>query len=326
MYTGESMWEITAADSPDMLWRHLRGRVPLETYRRRLELERAGPEPLFDRHQFSLHPENWRGFPATLRMLLRTAGLYRRGRRNALNVRLREHTLHVKGLPPAFHGYRLLQISDPHLDMNPDVPAVLADVARSVRADACVFTGDFRFATDGDCGDALGGLAKLMGAVTAPAYAVLGNHDCLAMIPPMEALGIRVLFNEGVPLRRGDAALWLAGVDDPHYFQLHDLDAALVGRPPTAPALLLAHSPEIHAGAAAIGFKAMLCGHTHGGQICLPGGIPLLTNARCARRYSRGSWQCGGLSGYTSLGAGASVLDVRFNSPAEIVLHELRKH
>jgi hypothetical protein len=72
-------------------------------------------------------------------------------------------------------------------------------------------------------------------------------------------------------------------------------------------------------------FDAMLCGHTHGGQICLPGGIPLILNANAPRALCNGPWRYGRLQGYTSVGAGACIVDVRLNCPPEITLHTLRR-
>jgi len=67
----------------------------------------------------------------------------------------------------------------------------------------------------------------------------------------------------------------------------------------------------------------MLCGHTHGGQICLPGGVPLLTDADCPRALARGAWKYHNLIGYTSVGAGSCIVDVRLNCPPEVTLHRL---
>ncbi|HSD96826.1 MAG TPA: hypothetical protein VLB06_06745, partial [Sulfuricaulis sp.] len=88
--------------------------------------------------------------------------------------------------------------------------------------------------------------------------------------------------------------------------------------------ILLSHTPEAYRNAAHAGFRLMLCGHTHGGQICLPGGIPIITDADCPRALVAGPWMYHGLIGYTSVGAGASIVDVRLNCPPEITLHRLR--
>lgn len=323
MHPCQAISNAPIAESEQALLHYLRDRVPPDVVRRRLELERCGPEPVFDFRNLTLNPENWSGFAPLLRTLLQWSGLYQRGRRNALALTVRERPLGIRGLPDAFRGYRILQISDPHIDMCPEFADTLKDALVGVSADLCVLTGDFRFRTTGDMTAALKGMERLVEALPAPGYAVLGNHDSLGMLPGMEAAGVRVLFNEGTDLMRGGETVWLAGVDDPHYFGLQDLNAAQAGRSEGTAALLLAHSPELHAEAAAAGYQAVLCGHTHGGQICLPGGIPILTSSRCSRRYCRGDWKDGDLNGYTSTGAGSSVLDVRFNSPAEVVVHVL---
>jgi predicted MPP superfamily phosphohydrolase len=94
--------------------------------------------------------------------------------------------------------------------------------------------------------------------------------------------------------------------------------------PDGAPAILLSHTPELYRQAAHAGFDFFLCGHTHGGQICLPGGVPVILEAKIPRRLGSGAWSHGPMQGYTSRGAGTSVVDVRFNCPGEITLHRLR--
>jgi len=69
----------------------------------------------------------------------------------------------------------------------------------------------------------------------------------------------------------------------------------------------------------------MLCGHTHGGQICLPGGYALTWDARCPRRLAAGAWSYGDMAGYTSVGSGSSVVNARLNCLPEITVHELRR-
>ena len=88
--------------------------------------------------------------------------------------------------------------------------------------------------------------------------------------------------------------------------------------------ILLSHTPETYRQAADAGFNVMLCGHTHGGQICLPGGIPVLTLADSPRALARGPWRYREMVGYTSAGTGTSIVDVRLNCPPEVTLHRLR--
>jgi hypothetical protein len=156
-------------------------------------------------------------------------------------------------------------------------------------------------------------------------FGVLGNHDTIQMVPAIEEMGIRMLLNEHVTIVRGTDGLILAGIDDPHYYRADNLEKAVDTIPPDMVSILLAHSPEIYRHAAHADFDIMLCGHTHGGQICLPGGLPLMCNARCPRLYCRGAWSYNNLHGYTSAGSGACIVDVRLNCPPEITLHQLHR-
>jgi predicted MPP superfamily phosphohydrolase len=99
---------------------------------------------------------------------------------------------------------------------------------------------------------------------------------------------------------------------------------ARAGIPANAASILLWHTPEAYREAEQAGFHLMLSGHTHGGQICLPGGFPLIIDADCPRRYAKGAWRYQNLIGYTSTGSGTSIADVRLNCPPEVTLHKLR--
>ena len=189
--------------------------------------------------------------------------------------------------------------------------------------DVCVLTGDFRFRTFGPYVPALQALARLRPHLGEAVYAVLGNHDTIRMVPGMEALGIGVLMNESVRIERSEAALTLVGIDDAHYYRTHNFHKAAADVAADACAILLSHTPEPYRHAAHADFSLMLSGHTHGGQICLPGGIPILTDSDAPRALARGPWQHHGMAGYTSVGCGSSIVDVRLNCPPEITLHRL---
>jgi hypothetical protein len=178
----------------------------------------------------------------------------------------------------------------------------------------------------GDFAPVLERMRTIAARLKPPIHGVLGNHDSIRMLPALEAMGLPMLMNENVAIARGDDRIYLCGIDDPHYFRTHDFAAARAGVPEGAVSILLSHSPETYAGAEAAGFDAMLCGHTHGGQICLPGGIPVILQTRdLPRRYGSGPWRHGKLTGFTSRGAGTSLVHVRFNCPGEVVLHRLRR-
>ncbi len=296
------------------------GRVHL---RQRLGIESEHGADVFRIGANLFHIENWYSGHKLLRLFLQLTGLYARGVRNSLAIRCQRNRVAISRLPRVFDGYTLLHLSDLHLDMNPDYPEALAAAIAPLEYDLCVITGDFRARTAGPYTAALEGLAAVRPHIRAPVYAILGNHDSVRMVPEIEKLDVRILLNQSAMIEREGAALYLAGIDDPHYFQVENFEKAADDIPSEAVAVLLSHSPEPYRRAAHIGFDLMLSGHTHGGQICLPGGVPLLTNANCPRGFCAGAWAYRGMHGYTSVGSGSSLVDVRFNCPPEVTLHEL---
>ncbi|WP_295446851.1 metallophosphoesterase [uncultured Thiodictyon sp.] len=260
-----------------------------------------------------------------MELSLRASGLYARGRRNARAVQLVEQEVIIATLPPAFEGLRLLHLSDLHLDLDAAIVAAIIARVRPLDYDLCVLTGDYRAWTIGPSEPALAALAELRAHLYGPVYATLGNHDCIDMVPGIEALGIRMLMNESLPLERHGQRLFLAGIDDPNRYRTHNLEAAAAAIPPGAPAILLAHAAEPFRAAASLGFELMLCGHTHGGQICLPGGLALIAHSKAPRFVRRGAWRWRQMQGYTSAGAGSSIVPARFNCPPEVTIHTLRR-
>lgn len=291
--------------------------------RQRLGIEREAEARIFGQGVKFFHLENWYSAHALIRTALRLCLLHRRGQRNALDIRIRHNHVRLPRLPRSFEGFTLLHLSDLHLDMTPQTPAALIDRIAGLEYDAAVLTGDFRARTTGPWEPTVAALHEVRAHLEEPVYAVLGNHDSIRMVPPMEASGIRVLLNESVTFERDGERIHLAGIDDPHYFQADNLEKACEGIPLDDVSVLLAHSPEIYRRAAHAGFDLLLCGHTHGGQICLPGGIALTYNARCPRRLCAGAWTYHDMAGYTSVGSGVCIVDVRINCPPEITLHHL---
>jgi predicted MPP superfamily phosphohydrolase len=207
----------------------------------------------------------------------------------------------VAGLPDSFAGFRIAQLSDFHCSrqVTPSYLSEAIDLAHSRQPDAIVLTGDFvhkgyRYVDR---------VARTLGRLSAPhgVYAVLGNHDFSvrnalgfrryrhlhrAVADALTAHGIRVLHNESVPLRRGDHALHLVGVED-LWSRVCDLDRAFAGLDPTVGCIVLAHNPRTVERLNGRRCDLMLSGHTHGGQVNLPGvGRPVLS--RQARRFAAG--------------------------------------
>jgi uncharacterized protein len=255
--------------------------------------------------------------------VLRVCGLERRGLDNYMDIRVVENRLPVARLPAAFEGFRLLHLSDLHCDLHPPLIGVLIELLAPLAYDAAVFTGDYHNKIAQPPLASLALMQQLIAAVRGPRFAILGNHDFIEKVAFLEAVGLPVLLNEAAPLRHGGATLWIGGIDDPHYFRAGDLVRVRSQIPQGEPAILLSHSPEPYREAERHGFTTMLCGHTHGGQLCLPGGIPVIRNTRAPRRCLSGPWTYHRLNGYTSRGTGACGVAARFFCPPEATIHTL---
>jgi predicted MPP superfamily phosphohydrolase len=293
--------------------------------RQRLGIEADHESQIFGQGLNFFHIENWYSVHSVIRTILKLSGLYWRGRRNAERIALNTNHVHSTRLPPRFDGFTILHISDTHVDMNQRAMLWLHELVEGLQYDACVLTGDFRAKTFGPYDPALKGMAKLVGHLKQPIFGVLGNHDTIQMLPGLEAMGIRMLQNECEVIKRGDQSIYLAGIDDAHYFRVDNIEKAASEIPDNAFAILLSHTPEIYRQAAHAGFDLLLSGHTHGGQICLPGSIPITLDSVLPRRMGTGAWRYGNMTGYTSVGAGSSVVAVRYNCPPEITLHRLSR-
>ena len=254
---------------------------------------------------------------------LTLTGLYGRGRRNAAQIKLRRHDVISSRIPKAFDGFTILQLSDLHVDMSEGAMTRLATMLPNIKYDLCVLTGDYRAQTFGAYEPALAGMARLCLALKRPIYGVLGNHDTIRMVPGLEDMGIQMLLNENLSIERHNQRIYLAGIDDAHFYRVDNIEKAAIGVPCGDFSILLSHTPEVYQQASYADFNLLLSGHTHGGQICLPGRIPITLDSVLPRYMGSGPWKYRDMIGYTSVGAGTSVVPVRYNCPPEITLHRL---
>jgi predicted MPP superfamily phosphohydrolase len=290
--------------------------------------QRLGIEKDYEAHVFGhgtnfFHLENWVSIYPLIQYSLKLTGLYWRGRRNAENIQVRRHHVKMPELPTSFDGFTILHLSDMHVDISQGAMQRLIELLPAMPYDICVITGDFRGNTFGTFEATLDGLARVREHLNHPTYAVLGNHDTICMVPGMEEMGIRVLLNEVETLNRGGQRIHLAGIDDPHYYRVDNIEKVASQFPHDEFSILLSHTPEIYRQAAHADFNLLLSGHTHGGQICLPGGIPVTLDSVLPRRMGSGLWKYHDMVGYTSVGAGTVVVPVRLNCLPEIALHHL---
>jgi predicted MPP superfamily phosphohydrolase len=240
------------------------------------------------------------------------------------DLTLSEAEVDLSDLPAAFDGLRILVVSDVHV--GPFVsPAVIGETfARllALRPDLILLPGDMISSRT----EEIGPFASAFRALAAPlgVYAVLGNHDHYGGDPArvreiLAGLGTRVLHNESIRLNRGGAALSLAGVDD-LLLGSPDLQAALAGTEP--PVVLLSHNPDMLFRAARRKVALVLSGHTHGGQIRVPG-LPVLVR-QSRYRLDEGRYRAGDTELIVSRGLGAVALPWRAGCPPEAVLLRLR--
>ena len=292
----------------------------------RLGIEHDREAWVFGQGRSFFHIENWYSVHGMIRNALRLCLLHGRGQSNARSIQVRQNEFVFEHLPASLDGFKLLHLSDLHLDVADGMAeAHINALERAGTYDLCVMTGDYRNKTFGPYRRALEVMNLVRAKIASPVYAVLGNHDTIRMASGLEALGVQMLLNEAVASERDGATFWLAGIDDAHYFRADNLEKATDPIPEEAVSILLSHSPEVYRQAAYARFDAMLSGHTHGGQICLPGGIPVMLNANAPRALCNGPWRYHGLQGYTSVGSGSCIVDVRLNCPPEITIHTLRK-
>ncbi len=258
-----------------------------------------------------------------IRLALAASGMAARGRRNFLDVRVVENHVRLPGLAASFEGFRLLQIADLHCDLDPVLIDIVIKRLAGLACDAVVLTGDYHNRISDGHDLSLELMGRLVPHLRPPRLAILGNHDFIEKVSFLEEAGLTVLLNEGFAIERGADRLWICGIDDPHYFRTHDLAQARRNAGPDETCLLLSHSPETYREADELGYRLLLSGHTHGGQICLPGGFAIVRNTEVPRPLLAGAWRHGRLAGYTSRGTGACGVAARFNCPAEMTIHVL---
>lgn len=200
--------------------------------------------------------------------------------------------------------------------------AAWVDAVNRERPDLIVLDGDL---VDEDVGNGTRPLLDELGRLEAPlgAYAVWGNHDHrrVADLGRFATLllgaGVEVLVNRGVRVRDD---LYLAGIDDLRTGR-PDLDAALAGRPAGFATVLLSHNPDVLP-RVPVDVGLTLSGHTHGGQVCIPGFGPIVTSSQYGRRFAHG-WVDGPARGYVTRGLGVTLLPIRVACPAELTILDL---
>ncbi len=244
--------------------------------------------------------------------------------------KVRQVEVAIDGLPAAFDGYRVLQLTDIHASrlLTGDWVTQVVAESNALTPDLVVITGDL---VDGSV-RARANDVRALGELKAPdgVIAITGNHEYYgqyaAWMQAFRGLGMQVLENSHTEVTREGAALTIAGVTDPvaarYGLPMPDLKAALAGADPQAPVILLDHRPGQARENAAQGVKLQLSGHTHGGHIL---GMNQLVK-RANGGFVSGRYAVDGMTLYVSNGAGLwPGFAARIGVPSEITLFTLRR-
>ncbi len=263
-----------------------------------------------------------------------------KGYSNTLSSRIvvEQVPIRLKGLPEAFRGFKIAQLSDLHSSPLVDKEHLehAVDLALAEKPDLIALTGDFightlkshrnevhEFDTQ-----YLDNLVVALGRAKAPfgTFAVLGNHDFWSGPEVTKRIhhdfenraGVRVLRNQRVTLTKGKQSIQLLGVDD--YWHTWDLSKTMRKVPRQSVKILLSHNPDINRQIKpSHNIGLVLSGHTHGGQVFLPFIGPPFSPTQDPR-YMRGLVRDGDRQTYITRGVGHLVVPIRFNCPPEVTL------
>ncbi len=243
--------------------------------------------------------------------------------------KVRQVDVAISGLPAAFDGYRVLQLTDIHASrlLTGDWVTQVVAESNAQKPDLVVITGDL---VDGSV-RARANDVRSLGQLQAPdgVIAITGNHEYYGQyaqwMQAFRGLGMQVLENSHTQVTRNGSSLTIAGVTDPvaarYGLPMPDLKAALAGADPKDPVILLDHRPNQAAANAAQGVKLQLSGHTHGGHIV---GMDQLVK-RANGGYVSGRYEVNGMTLYVSNGAGLwPGFAARIGVPSEITVFTLR--
>ncbi len=241
-------------------------------------------------------------------------------------------TLALEGLAPALIGARLLHIADLHLRRRwPRGLDRLIDLVQANPPDILCYGGDQAHNMH-HLAPSLPHIERLVKSLPSRrgTYAILGNHDGDLLGPRMEAWGVRVIGHQRIDVPVKDGFVELIGFPGPEREDIEEeMGRRWPAKRPGVPRIILSHYPDLIHFARDIQPDLYLAGHTHGGQICLPGGHPILRHDSLRRRYCHGVHNYEDICLFVSRGMGfSSPLQVRAFCPCEVMeiqLEQLRR-
>jgi predicted MPP superfamily phosphohydrolase len=251
------------------------------------------------------------------------------------DLEVTQRTFFIRNLPPAFDGFRIVQFSDIHLEEYTEDFFLKKVIARvnALNADLVLVTGDFvsRGPLPGDYSLAAAArCGELIGTLTCPQrFGILGNHDVAVSARivrgHMEDNGLPLLVNQYTRIERNGQHIFLGGLDDCTGGK-PDLAEAVPERP-DAPVIVMVHEPDYVVNIAGPGrgelVDLVLSGHTHGGQVRIPGFRPLALPP-FGKLFPEGHYVIDRLQLYVNRGIGTVGIPLRLNCPPEITVATLK--
>lgn len=253
-------------------------------------------------------------------------------------LRVRNLDVSFPNLPLAFDGYTLLHISDLHLTKLGLLERRTMEIISRREVDGCVVTGDVT--AQPRASDIFRRICSVI-PHRDPIYMVLGNSehkpwlDTDMLVEALSFDGLHILNNSSTTLTRSGESIAVVGVDDA-FSHRSDVDAAFAGVDPQSFVLFLTHSPCITPEAIDRGADLILSGHTHGGQVRIPGMGLVWTHMHRNKELNDGLYGSAAIERATGAEAGNSVLfvnrgtgtsrfHIRFLCPPEIVYITLHR-
>jgi predicted MPP superfamily phosphohydrolase len=228
----------------------------------------------------------------------------------------------IPGLPPELQGFRFVHLSDLHTRSywSRGYDQLIQKMEQSP-PDLLLITGDFI----NDLHEYRPGLRTLKRLLPKlksrlGTFGILGNHDVDLIVPDLKDMGVTMLDSRRAVLESGGGAkvelIGLGGI------ARDELDAQFIAaqppKPPQTLRIVLSHFPDHYERTKPLAADFFLAGHTHGGQICLPGGWPLITHDKMPRKFSKGIFRFDPTWYIVSRGLGFASVPVRINCPAEV--------
>jgi len=168
-------------------------------------------------------------FDEMVQLFFKMTFLEKRGYRNTIDVKLKEYTVFFDNLPESFEGFKIVFISDLHLDGLLPLSRKIIDELEKIEYDLAVLGGDYRYLHKGSSSGSESAMEKIVSYLRkrSEILGILGNHDLYSNGVSLEKSGVKMLVNDSMEYKFGNDSIYFAGVDDSALFFADDIDEAV---------------------------------------------------------------------------------------------------